>query len=443
MKIKVKITTDENKQFLKLKKDTVIQVEIEDYLKVAVASELGNAVLEACKAQAIVDRSIVIAYGALKGNEILDEAEYLPKYKAKCNSPIYTRCIKAVNQTAGKVLIYNDNIINAKYTTSNGGKTVSSLEYCYNPIPYLIEQEDAWDTSPKIGTGVGMSQKGAIYAAKHGKKYKEILNFYYPGTFIQSDYNETKAKKVAKMAEESIGHPYVFGALGEKCTPDNRRKYNSSAHPEVVSKCQVLKGKKKNCVDCPYNGGRIYDCRGFTYYYLKQVGVSISSIGATSQWETNSWVKKGLTKDGIPNLVCCLFKKRGSIMSHTGFHVGNGLIIHCSGEVQYSSTDDTSWTHWAIPKGLHTNEYIAAVRKIKNTKSLQKGSKGEAVTKLQTMLKSLGFNCADTKGTYGTKTVAAVKAFQEKYGLLIDGIYDKTTASILEDIYSRKAEKQG
>jgi peptidoglycan hydrolase-like protein with peptidoglycan-binding domain len=57
------------------------------------------------------------------------------------------------------------------------------------------------------------------------------------------------------------------------------------------------------------------------------------------------------------------------------------------------------------------------------------------------MLKSLGFNCADTKGTYGTKTVAAVKAFQEKYGLLIDGIYDKTTASILEDIYSRKAEK--
>lgn len=126
-------------------------------------------------------------------------------------------------------------------------------------------------------------------------------------------------------------------------------------------------------------------------------------------------------------------------MSHTGLHVGNGLIIHCSGEVQYGSTDDATWTHWAIPKGLHSNDYIAAVRNIKVMKSLQKGNKGEAVTKLQTMLKSLGFSCNDTKGTYGTKTVAAVKAFQEKYGLLIDGIYDKTTASILEDLY----EKQG
>ena len=29
-----------------------------------------------------------------------------------------------------------------------------------------------------------MSQKGAIYAAKHGKTYEEILSFYYPGCNI-------------------------------------------------------------------------------------------------------------------------------------------------------------------------------------------------------------------------------------------------------------------
>jgi peptidoglycan hydrolase-like amidase len=50
MKIKVKITTSENMEFLNVKKDTIIEVEFEEYLKAVVASEVGNAALEVCKA---------------------------------------------------------------------------------------------------------------------------------------------------------------------------------------------------------------------------------------------------------------------------------------------------------------------------------------------------------------------------------------------------------
>lgn len=36
------------------------------------------------------------------------------------------------------------------------------------------------------GHGVGMSQEGAIFMAKNGHTYQEILNFYYPGTRINT-----------------------------------------------------------------------------------------------------------------------------------------------------------------------------------------------------------------------------------------------------------------
>ena len=40
-------------------------------------------------------------------------------------------------------------------------------------------------TKGKInGHRVGMSQKGAVYAAQQGRTAEEILQFYYPGTTI-------------------------------------------------------------------------------------------------------------------------------------------------------------------------------------------------------------------------------------------------------------------
>ena len=54
--------------------------------------------------------------------------------------------------------------------------------------------------------------------------------------------------------------------------------------------------------------------------------------------------------------------------------------------------------------------------------TLRKGSKGAAVSQLQTALKELGFYTMKVDGKYGKGTVAAVKAFQRKNGLHADGI---------------------
>ena len=50
MLIKVKIETSGNMSFYGCAKGTIKEIELEDYIKCVVASEIGNASLEACKA---------------------------------------------------------------------------------------------------------------------------------------------------------------------------------------------------------------------------------------------------------------------------------------------------------------------------------------------------------------------------------------------------------
>lgn len=55
------------------------------------------------------------------------------------------------------------------------------------------------------------------------------------------------------------------------------------------------------------------------------------------------------------------------------------------------------------------------------------GSSGDEVRRIQSKLKSLGFYTGSVDGIYGTKTQAAVKAFQKSCGISADGIAGPTT----------------
>ena len=59
--------------------------------------------------------------------------------------------------------------------------------------------------------------------------------------------------------------------------------------------------------------------------------------------------------------------------------------------------------------------------------TLKLNSKGDAVAQMQTDLKALGYYTAEITGNFGSKTEAAVKAFQKKNGLTDDGIAGKKT----------------
>lgn len=245
--------------------------------------------------------------------------------------------------------------------------------------------------------------------------------------------NNAKACAVVSLARSRIGDPYVFGALGESCTVANRNKYSDNDN------CQRIHGGKSTCTGCQYKGGHIYDCRGFTYAMLKEAaGIVISTVGATTQWSTKSdWLESGTTAAGMPDAVCCLFKKNDDKMSHTGLHIGDGRIIHCSGEVKTGVLDPT-WTHWAVPIGLYTKKYLGTLRRIKAVATLKKGSSGAEVKALQKNLKTLGYDPGTVDGVYGTATVKAVKLFQTDHLLTVDGIAGMATLAAIDEAVKGK-----
>ena len=61
MIIRVKITTNENMKYYNCPKDTIKEMDLEDYITCVVAGEIGNAPEEALKAQAIASRTYACA----------------------------------------------------------------------------------------------------------------------------------------------------------------------------------------------------------------------------------------------------------------------------------------------------------------------------------------------------------------------------------------------
>ena len=71
----------------------------------------------------------------------------------------------------------------------------------------------------------------------------------------------------------------------------------------------------------------------------------------------------------------------------------------------------------------------------KDDDSLRMGDSGSAVKNLQTKLKKLGYYDGTVDSTFGSATVAAVKAFQKKYNLTADGVAGSETLKKLDTAY--------
>ena len=243
-----------------------------------------------------------------------------------------------------------------------------------------------------------------------------------------------------------VGWAYVYAALGEYCTPANRKsRYNSHpTHTTIKTKCQVLTGQKTDCQGCKwYPSGkktRIFDCRGFTYWIFYIVyGWKMAGGGCTSQWKNDkNWKAKGKISTMPKDTLVCLFQYNPDKqnMKHTGLGYNNETV-ECQVGVQYSKKRSSKWTHWAIPICM-SEGYVPPAEKPKEDKVskpiLKKGMNGSNVKELQRLLISKGYSCG-TKGAdgkFGNDTLTAVKAFQRANGLKVDGIVGSDTWAALE-----------
>lgn len=75
---------------------------------------------------------------------------------------------------------------------------------------------------------------------------------------------------------------------------------------------------------------------------------------------------------------------------------------------------------------------VRAVTEPETVQALSRvGSRGQEVRNIQSRLKAWGYYSGQVDGIYGSKTAAAVKKFQKKHGLRVDGIAGPATLSAI------------
>ena len=119
---------------------------------------------------------------------------------------------------------------------------------------------------------------------------------------------------------------------------------SASAVPASVTGSQILAEAQKY-LGCPYRSGGAspsgFDCSGFVYYVLKQLGLSPYRTPA-DQYKMGTSVAKSALKAG--DLV---FFGSGSSITHVGIYAGNGQFIHAPNSRSTVSYSDLTSGYWA------------------------------------------------------------------------------------------------
>ena len=135
----LEIRTDRSNSELQI----VNLVPLEDYVASVVGSEYGLDDLQGAKAMAIAARTYAL-HALQHGRNLLDD-ERSQVYKGLSHATAASR--RAALETAGQVLKYRGNLIEAVYSASNGGRSATNESiWGSKPLPYLRSRKDPFDS---------------------------------------------------------------------------------------------------------------------------------------------------------------------------------------------------------------------------------------------------------------------------------------------------------
>ena len=145
-------------------KDKIINVPFEEYIKGVLAGEMPASFdIEALKAQAVAARSYVLVQIMKNKNNdydvvnTVDNQVYLTddtlKEKWKEDYVLKINKIKkAVNDTRGEYLSYNNEVAETLFFSTSVGKTENSEDVFTSKVPYLRIVSSSWDESSPVFT---------------------------------------------------------------------------------------------------------------------------------------------------------------------------------------------------------------------------------------------------------------------------------------------------
>ena len=221
-------------------------------------------------------------------------------------------------------------------------------------------------SSVNVRSGAGTSYRSVAEASKGSKCYILGLNngwykVIYNSSigYIRSDFVELT--EIPYENRESSNSPKFYrGGKSTGLTPSaaalngTTSSGSSAAAPSNVSGAAILAEAKKY-LGTPYVFGGAspsgFDCSGFVYYVLKQLGFSPYRTPA-DQYKQGTSVSKDQLKPGD---IVFFANTYASGISHVGIYAGNGQFIHAPNSRSTVSYSDLTSGYWA-------NHYYGARR---------------------------------------------------------------------------------
>lgn len=137
-------------------------ISLERYVAAVVGSEYGLADVEGARAMAIVARTYALAMMEAGVQLMDDERSQVYRGEERLSPAV----LEAARSTEGQVLTYDGRLIEAVYSSSNGGFTASNASVWNTPeLPYLTSRKDAFDAVSPHSDWTFDIDKGALHAS--------------------------------------------------------------------------------------------------------------------------------------------------------------------------------------------------------------------------------------------------------------------------------------
>ena len=227
---------------------------------------------------------------------------------------------------------------------------------------------------------------------------------------------------------------YIWGTAGENWTAAKQKELEKTTDSDRA---------QGRAYGSKWIGHKVADCSGLFSWALRQLGGYMyhgSDTMFRKYCSSKGELKKGKRTDcGTLKPGTAVFVWNGKKYSHVGLFVGGETVIEAMGTINGVTTSKVTagkWTHWGELAGIDYvntgNSELYESETVKQT--LRKGSKGDAVRELQTMLLKLGYDLGPCgiDGDFGKATEAAVRSFQSDHRLAVDGVVGKNTWAELE-----------
>lgn len=237
--------------------------------------------------------------------------------------------------------------------------------------------------------------------------------------------------------EEQVknGSIYIWGGQGQTASEDFIKKYEDGTHEANALKLyrkRIAEGYKPENIKC-------FDCSGLGVYWLYNLKKILpGDRNANGLMGNCTLIQKSHLKKG--DFVFKRYTTGTKRAYHIGYVVDDQLnVVEAQGRaygVVKRKLSAGGWNEYGRPF-FFAAEIDSVKEKAEHTifnRNLKKGCKGDDVEALQHLLIENGDSLA-LDGDFGSKTQAAVKDFQRRKGLKVDGIAGKNTIIALGGVW--------